>query len=220
MSCSRRSNCLKLMHPAFFPEFPKMAHGPDTEELLRRVANTQYVLGHLLNVSDLNITSLPELPLELEFLYCYTTQITHLPKLPSGLKVLWCYKTPLTSLPDLPSELYELDCSETNITHLPDIPFGLRTLVCYSTPLATLPELPSTLRALDCYSTPLATLPELSSRMYRLTCYNTPLILQRGKEESIPDYNRRWRAWREEQAAKRRAKERSAAIKEELVAAA
>ena len=49
---------------------------------------------------------------------------------------------------------------------------------------------------------------------------NTPLILRRVEGESIQDYNRRWGVWREEQAAKRRAQERSTAIQEELVAAA
>lgn len=69
-----------------------MAYGPDTEELLRRVANIQ---NGMLNVSYLNITSLPTLPSGLQILYCYNTPLTRLPDLPSGLQQLYCSNTHL-----------------------------------------------------------------------------------------------------------------------------
>ena len=138
-----------------------MAHGPDTEELLRKITEIINDETDNLNLWSLNITSLP-------------------PDLPYNLKVLNCANIPITALPDLPS--------------------GLQALICYKTLLTALPELPPSLQYLDC------------------PC--TPLILQRATGESIPDYNRRWRAWREEQVVKKRAQERCAIIKEELVAAA
>jgi len=50
-----------------------------------------------------------------------------------------------------------------------------------------------------------------------LDCSNTPLILQREEPESIPDYNLRWRAWREEEASKKRTQEKARILKEEIV---
>jgi Leucine-rich repeat (LRR) protein len=172
-----------------------MAHGADTEELLRRIANCKY---GILNVSFLNITSLPELP--------------------SGLQELHCYNTPLTSLPELPSELQQLYCYNTQITILPKLPSGLQVLSCYNTQITSLPDLPSGLKALYCQYNQLTALPELPSGLKGLFCDNCPLILQRGEGESIHDYNLRWRAWREEKASKARTLVRTEAIKEDLMA--
>ena len=83
-----------------------MAHGIDTDELLLRMANIQD--------GDLNLTKL---------------QITSLPPLPAGLRSLWCLGTQLTSLPDLPPGLEYLNIRRTNIVVLPEYSAGL-TLWC------------------------------------------------------------------------------------------
>ena len=171
-----------------------MAHGPDTEELLRRIADIQ---ENKLIISGLRITSLPDLPADIQILWCYDTQLTSLPALPSGLQTLYCYNTLLISLPDLPSGLESIDCPNTPLTSLPDLPSGLQSLFCYNTQLTSLPDLPSGLTDLD--------------------CSNTPLLLQRGASETIAEYNARWRAWREEQASKKRCQERSKTVKEDLM---
>ena len=189
-----------------------MAHGPDTEELLRLIANVQ---NGILNVCELNITSLPELPSELQYLFCNSIQITTLPTLPSKLKELYCSRTPITSLPDLPSGLETLYCHNTPITSLPALPSELKKIYCSRTSLKCLPDLPSGLQMLNCSHTSLTSLPDLPSGLKDLYCSNTPHILQPKENESIQDYNLRYR---EEKAAKKRAQERSAAIKEELVA--
>ena len=96
-----------------------MAHGPDTGELLRRINRCNQLLrilckcNDILNVSYLNITSLPTLPSSIRELKCSYTQLTTLPTLPSGLTHLYCSHTPLTTLPDLPSGLKYLNCSHT-----------------------------------------------------------------------------------------------------------
>ena len=195
-----------------------MAHGPDTEELLRRVAN---IRNGELNLVQLNITTLPDLPSGLQKLYCSYAALTSLPELPSSLKVLWCTSMPLTSLPELPSGLEELYCRNTQLTTLPDLPSGLTKLDCSNTRLISIPELPRGLTLFNCYNTQIRILPELPPSLDFLSCNNnSSLILKRAINEHIPHYNLRWRAWREEEAAKKRAQERSRAIKEELVAAA
>ena len=66
--------------------FRSPPHGPDTAELLRRIAAATTEL----NVEGLDITSLPDLPAGLQILNCSYTSITSLPALPSGLQKLMC----------------------------------------------------------------------------------------------------------------------------------
>ena len=204
-----------------------MAHGPDTEELLRRIATYNSLPMRLLrylnlrkNILDVSVlritslptlppglqnleckythlTSLPDLPVGLQRLYCYGTQITCLPALPVGLQKLLCFNTPITSLPKLPHTLQELICYNTQITSLPELPAGLRYLSCWDTPLRSLPDLPAGLQVLCCSCTRLTTLPELPATLHVLNCSSTPLLFQRNEGESINHYNLRWRKWRE-----------------------
>jgi Leucine-rich repeat (LRR) protein len=110
-----------------------MAHGPDTEKLLQRIAN---IKNDTLDVSDLDITSFPILPSSLQKLRCrYCLNLKSLPKLPSSLKKLDCHNTKITSLPELPSNLQELDCMFTKITSLPELPSSLQKLDCDYAPL-------------------------------------------------------------------------------------
>ena len=106
-----------------------MAHGPDTEELLRRLANVRQLYETSepteLNIYGLRITSLPELPSYLTQLWCSQTQITQLPPLPASLRRLDCANTQITNLPSLPSSLEMLSCRNTQITELPPLPDSL-----------------------------------------------------------------------------------------------
>jgi Leucine-rich repeat (LRR) protein len=174
-----------------------MAHGPDTPILLERIAKC--IADNLVNLdlSYLNITSLPPLPEHVRELNCHNTNITFLPDLPERLVILSCARTCLTSLPALPVSLAMLTCARTPITSLPELPKHLTALWCESTLLTTLPELPVTL-----------------TYFY---AYNTPLILKLRDNESFAEYNLRWRAWREENISKPRVQERTLAFKEELM---
>lgn len=195
-----------------------MAHGPDTEELLRRIANIQ---NGQLTVNGLNITSLPPLPSDLKILKCSHTRITSIPELPFGFEALNCFSTPITSLPELPSTLEGLNCAGTQITSLPDsLPPNLEELYCDYTEVTTLPKLPPTLKYLSCNYTQITVLPELPSNLQAFACHHTPLIIPKRDGEKYAGYNARWNEWREEQASKKRCQERSKAIHEELVAAA
>ena len=173
-----------------------LTHGPDTPELLRRI---QTIQNGVLDVSHLNITSLPHLPPKLDTLDCSNTQIGYLPALPERLRQLWCNNTPISSLPTLLNDLIYLDCSNTPIKELPTLPPNLDELICHSTELLELPEFPE--------------------NFSYLVCYNTPLLLQRGKDESLYSYMKRWKTFREERVSKQRCQERSEAVQEELVSA-
>ena len=95
-----------------------MSHGPHTFELMRRIEES--VTTGKLNISYLDITSLPPLPSGLIELYCDNTQLTSLPPLPNSLKELVCYNTLLTSLPPLPYGLEALWCFNTKLPERDD----------------------------------------------------------------------------------------------------
>ncbi len=192
-------------------------YGPDTDKLLQKMEDI--LLGEL-NVSNLNITSLPELPSRIVHLFCGNTNITRLPELPSELLSLSCSHTNITSLPELPSDLRVLDCSNTSITSLPELPSRLVQLFCGNTNITSLPELPSTLEGLYCDITHLTSLPELPSSLIALYCNNCDLILKREENESIQDYIQRLRVWVEDIISKKRIQERCEVVKEGLMAAA
>ena len=50
--------------------------------------------GATLSCNNNQLTSLPELPASLEWLYCYNNQLTSLPELPASLATLYCFNNP------------------------------------------------------------------------------------------------------------------------------
>ena len=112
-----------------------MVYGPDTIELLTRISA---IKDGKLNVSWLNITSLPELPKTLTYLYCSHTNISILPELPKTLERLYCFTTNISELPELPKTLTCLYCEYTKINELPELPKTLKELYCGNTPLKLL----------------------------------------------------------------------------------
>ena len=109
----------------------------------------------MLELTNLGLTELPELPAGLTLLYCNNNQLTTLPKImPAGLTKLWCDNNQLTTLPEtLPAALTTLCCNNTRLTTLPDtLPAGLTELWCENNQLTTLPEtLPAGLTELYCW---------------------------------------------------------------------
>lgn len=190
-------------------------HGPDTDELHERIAWR----NNWLNLSTLNLTSIPPLYDGLLDFRCVNTQLTHLSELPRGLQQLHCRDNPhLIELPELPEGLQLLQCSNTALTHLPALPESLKVLYCYNTPLVDLPTLPEGLEILYCSNTPLTHLPELP-RLRSLVCDNCPnLVIQRLRNESISDYKARWKVWREEEKSRLRIQERNEIFKEDMIA--
>jgi Leucine-rich repeat (LRR) protein len=114
--------------------------------------------------------------------------------------MLDCSRTPLTSLPKLPVELESLRCSDTQITSLPELPVGLKALSCSNTQITEFPELPVGLKELYCWNIPPIT--DVYSLLDRLSGEKkveqlSTLILKRKDDETIQDYNLRWRVWRD-----------------------
>ena len=96
-----------------------------------------------LNLANLGLTELPELPSGLTELHCYHNQLLSLPDtLPATLQFLYYNSNRLTTLSDtLPATLQFLYCNSNRLTTLPDtLPTGLRVFYCSHNQLTTLPE--------------------------------------------------------------------------------
>ena len=106
--------------------------------------------GINLNYSRKNLTKLPELPDNLQELFCDGNKLTSLPKLPNNLEILWCDHNQLTSLPKLPNNLEILWCEHNQLTSLPKLPDNLKELHCQTNQLTSLPKLPDNLKYLYC----------------------------------------------------------------------
>ncbi len=109
-----------------------MAHGPDTEELLYRFANCE---DGMIEISNLNITSIPPIPINVISLNCSNTEITKLPNLPKYLEYLDCSNTKISKMQNLPKTLQYLNCSNTEIKKFPRLGENLEWLVCQNCPL-------------------------------------------------------------------------------------
>jgi hypothetical protein len=132
-----------------------MAHGPRTAELLQRIAEVT-AARPTLDVSGLQLTSLPALPPILTQLFCYNNQLTVLPALPPTLELLYCNHNQLTELPALPHALKKLLCSNNRLSRLPDLPPALEMLYCQVNQITVVPALPGSLKELECYNNPIS----------------------------------------------------------------
>jgi hypothetical protein len=122
----------------------------------------------ILDVSNMNLYTLPELPSNLIKLRCTDNYLTFLPPLPSSLKALFCYNNKIRCLPKLPDSLITLYCNHNKLVNMPEFPPFLTSLVCTFNNIEKMPELPNTLVDLYCGNNKLTTLPELPNSLINL----------------------------------------------------
>ena len=82
-----------------------------------------------LDLSNLGLNTLPQLPNNLETLLCNDNNLSELPTLPDNLERLYCQKNILTSLPPIPNSLIILNCENNKLTSLPPLPDTLVVLM-------------------------------------------------------------------------------------------
>ena len=115
----------------------------------------------LLSLSSLNLTSLPSsLPVSLQKLDVSDNQLSSLPQLPPSLQELDVSNNQLSSLPQLPASLQELDVSNNQLSSLPQLPASLQELDVANNQLTSLPQLPASLSRLCGFKNRLTSLPE------------------------------------------------------------
>lgn len=100
-----------------------------------------------LNLENLGLTELPDIPLNCTDLKCSKNKLTKLPPLPNCV-ILECADNNLRSLPNLP-KCVELYCGMNKLQELPSLP-NCEILDCFDNELTRLPYTPK-LRTLYCY---------------------------------------------------------------------
>lgn len=119
----------------------------------------ELLMTNKINLCDMKLDELPEIPSWITSLDCEENNIKTLPDLPN-IVTLFCGYNKLTNLPELP-KCRILFCSSNKLTELPELP-NIVELECFDNQLITLPELPM-IRDLDCTNNKLTSLPSLSS---------------------------------------------------------
>jgi E3 ubiquitin-protein ligase SspH2 len=121
------------------------------------------------------LTELPPLPPGLTELLVSVNHLTHLPTLPTSLTALGVDFNRLSELPALPAGLITLDASANRLTHLLALPTRLATLDVSDNQLTQLPELPVSLTALWVHRNQLPRLPVLPASLTMLDVSDNPL---------------------------------------------
>jgi E3 ubiquitin-protein ligase SspH2 len=145
----------------------------------------------ILDLSELELTSLPALPNNLLKLNCSRNNLTSLltrgnvsccfrlfnrtQQLPNTLIYLNCENNLLTSLPSLPNNLQKIFCCNNKLSNIPDLPDNLQLLDCGYNKITKLPTLPNTLQTLDCGHNKIKNLPTLPNSLQKLYCRNNKL---------------------------------------------
>jgi Leucine-rich repeat (LRR) protein len=162
----RKSNIVDLTGVAGFTALQNMICDSNEITILPILpANLQY-----LNCGYNKLTNLANLPSPLTSLSCYYNQLVALPTLPNKLQQLYCYNNQLTVLPTLPNSFQYLNCGYNKLTILPTLPSSLISLYCYNNQLTTLPTLPNSLQYLNCSYNKLSNLSLLPTNLISLYC--------------------------------------------------
>ncbi|EHH3981693.1 T3SS effector E3 ubiquitin-protein ligase IpaH7.8, partial [Shigella boydii] len=130
----------------------------------------------VLNLSDLNLTSLPELPNHISALIVENNKLTSLPKLPAFLKELNADNNRLSVIPELPESLTTLSVRSNQLENLPVLPNHLTSLFVENNRLYNLPALPEKLKFLHVYYNRLTTLPDLPDKLEILCAQRNNLV--------------------------------------------
>ncbi|MBS9318472.1 E3 ubiquitin--protein ligase [Escherichia coli] len=133
-----------------------------------------------LDLSELQLRSLPSLPEHIVSLKVGGNTLTSLPRLPHSLKKINALFNQLTTLPELPASLTDLNVSRNRLTTLPELPASLTDLNVSRNRLTTLPELPASLTDLNVSCNRLTTLPELPASL-------TDLNVGRNQLTTLPE---------------------------------
>lgn len=143
-----------------------------------------------LEINNVNISVINELPIELEVLKLTDCNVCRIQFLPKRLKTLTCRNGLLTDLPKLPNTLTFIDVSNNLLTSIDVPPYinvlivtsnrlsnlvlndGIEKLYCDSNRITSFEMLPESLRYINCSNNFLTKLPRLPSKLRSLLCSN------------------------------------------------
>ncbi|EGF7344040.1 E3 ubiquitin--protein ligase [Escherichia coli] len=122
-----------------------------------------------LDLSELGLTTLPEIPPGIKSINISKNNLSLIPPLPTSLTQLNVSYNKLIELPALPQGLELLNASHNQLITLPILPISLKELHISNNQLCSLPVLPELLETLDASCNGLAVLPPLSFSLQELS---------------------------------------------------
>ena len=108
----------------------------------------------VLYCSHNRLTTIDNLPDNIEYIFCSNNRITCINNLPFWLIGLFCNNNKIQYIKELPPYLMRLFCDNNQLTSIPDLPFLFEVLICHRNPLHSLPYLPYSIKRLFCEIVP------------------------------------------------------------------
>jgi len=133
-------------------------YGPDTYKARQLIKFwiEMKKCDEVLDLSDVNIHTMPPLPDSIEFIICCNEHIIYISSLPKCLKnLILSYSSNLRRIPLLPECLELLDIAGTLIRRLPNMPCGLKILDATSSSLNYLGQLYTGIENINLTRTPI-----------------------------------------------------------------
>jgi len=151
-----------------------------------------------LNCMTNNLSTLPELPNQLENINCQWNQIislpnfpesllnfdgrhnliTVVPELPNTMEILRVCFNEVTTIPDLPDSLKILFCAYNyeHLTYLPDFPDHLEEVLCFDNEIAQISAIPETMHKFMMQNNSITRIPDIPEGVDILNISNNPII--------------------------------------------
>jgi len=130
-----------------------------------------------LNCVANNLSTLPELPSQIEYINCQWNQIDTLPDFPESLKNFDGRHNLITVVPALPNTMEVLRVCFNEVTTIPELPDSLKILFCAYNyeQLTYLPDFPDHLEEVLCFDNEIEQISDIPETMYKFMMQNNSI---------------------------------------------
>jgi len=130
-----------------------------------------------LNCVANNLSTLPELPSQIEYINCQWNQIDSLPNFPESLKNFDGRHNLITVVPELPNTMEVLRVCFNEVTTIPEFPDSLKILFCAYNyeQLTYLPDFPDHLEEVLCFDNEIEQISDIPETMYKFMMQNNSI---------------------------------------------
>jgi len=130
-----------------------------------------------LNCVANNLSTLPELPSQIEYINCQWNQIDTLPNFPESLKNFDGRHNLITIVPALPNTMEVLRVCFNEVTTIPELPDSLKILFCAYNyeQLTYLPDFPDHLEEVLCFDNEIEQISDIPETMYKFMMQNNSI---------------------------------------------
>jgi len=130
-----------------------------------------------LNCVANNLSTLPELPSQIEYINCQWNQIDTLPNFPESLKNFDGRHNLITVVPELPNTMEVLRVCFNEVTTIPELPDSLKILFCAYNyeQLTYLPDFPDHLEEVLCFDNEIEQISDIPESMYKFMMQNNSI---------------------------------------------